>query len=141
MSKKNQEVANTMQQISNGEISAKDLLKNFSKVFGGSAGIKGEKDLYKSFIYEGALTEAEKKKCRTPFRTQLNNAAAAIIRAEETKNIQRLKEVLIPEFLDFYSKFYRVNDFSLISICGSSTSNQRKEILQQMLDIVKKYQN
>ena len=41
-------------------------------------------------------------------------------------------------FLDFYKQVYKVNDFSLSSVCSENMKETNKEILKKALQIVKK---
>ena len=48
------------------------------------------------------------------------------------------KEKLIKSFNDFYLSAYKINDYSLQSVCNENLSKEKKDILSKALDICKK---
>ena len=107
----------------------KDILANLNKSTEGllktSFGIK-KSDIYKEEIFS-ELSDKEKKVARKKFRN-------TILSLSESLTQEKLKKA----FLDFYKQVYKVNDFSLSSVCSENMKETNKEILKKALQIVKK---
>lgn len=100
-----------------------------------SAGLRKE-NLYNNSIYADCITDKDKKSVRRKIRSLLDNFIGSIIRTESQKEICKNH---IKQFIVFYENVYRVNDFSISSLISNNTDNLKKQNLQRMLDIVKKY--
>lgn len=98
-----------------------------------SSGLKKE-NLYNSSIYVDCLTDKDKKSVRRKIRNLLDNFIGSIIRSEKNKTIC---ENHCRQFKLFYEQVYRINDFSVRSLV-SNTTDEKKENLKKMLEIVKK---
>lgn len=100
-----------------------------------SAGLRKE-NLYNNSIYADCITDKDKKSVRRKIRSLLDNFIGSIIRTESQKEICKNH---IKQFIVFYENVYRVNDFSISSLVSNNTDDLKKQNLQRMLDIVKKY--
>lgn len=98
-------------------------------------GVKGgqSSDIYKPNIFEGTLPE-ERKKVRLKLR-KLRDYHALLVK-NATSATEREKACRL--FSEFYENVYRVNDYSLNSICSGRTDETTKRVLSQVLDTVKK---
>lgn len=115
---------------------AKEVISKFAEntkgVLKTSLGTK-KATIYKETIFEGC-TEKEKKSLRKKFRNMIFSTAKAL--KDETNKENKLK--LIDAFNELYADVYKVNDYSLQSICNENLSSEKKEILQNALNICKK---
>ena len=57
-----------------------------------------------------------------------------MVQEKDKTRLEKLKKA----FLDFYKQVYKVNDFSLSSVCSENMKETNKEILKKALQIVKK---
>ena len=89
--------------------------------------------IYKEELFED-LVEKEKKSLRKKFRNMLFSAAKGII----DENNKEKKEKLINAFNELYLQVYKVNDYSLQSVCNENLSKEKKDILSKVLEICKK---
>ena len=89
--------------------------------------------IYKEELFEN-LAEKEKKSLRKKFRNMLFSAAKGI--AEESNKEKQTK--LINAFNELYLQVYKVNDYSLQSVCNENLSKEKKDILSKVLEICKK---
>ena len=89
--------------------------------------------IYKEELFEN-LAEKEKKSLRKKFRNMLFSAAKGI--AEESN--KEKKEKLVNAFNELYLQVYKVNDYSLQSVCNENLSKEKKDILSRVLEICKK---
>ena len=107
----------------------KDILANLNKSTEGllktSFGVK-KSDIYKEEIFS-ELSDKEKKVARKKFRN-------TILQEKDKTHLEKLKKA----FLDFYKQVYKVNDFSLSSVCSENMKETNKDILKKALQIVKK---
>ena len=114
----------------------KDILTNLNKSTEGllktSFGVK-KSDLYKEEIFS-ELSEKEKKVARKKFRNTMLSLSESLTQEKDKTRLEKLKKA----FLDFYKKVYKVNDFSLSSVCSENMKETNKEILKKALQIVKK---
>lgn len=110
---------------------ALDVLKSVKEknegLFKTSLGTKTE--IYKKELFEGA-NEKQIKSLRKKFRNVTFNFLSTIATNADKK--------LIEGFIDFYKQVYVLNDFSFSSIASENTKEEKKEILIQGLEIVKK---
>ena len=141
MTKKNNKVeknnkVNATAVVESKKISAKDILSNLQNETVGllktNLGTK-KATIYKENIFENC-SDKEKKSLRKKLRNILYSLCSSLIEEkEETK-----KKKLISSFNDFYKKVYIINDYSLQSVCNENLKTEKKDILQQALDICKK---
>lgn len=114
----------------------KDILTNLNKSTEGllktSFGVK-KSDIYKEEIFS-ELSDKEKKVARKKFRNTILSLSESLTQEKDKTRLEKLKKA----FLDFYKQVYKVNDFSLSSICSENMKETNKEILQKALQIVKK---
>lgn len=114
----------------------KDILTNLNKSTEGllktSFGMK-KSDIYKEEIFL-ELSDKEKKVARKKFRNTILSLAESLTQEKDKTRLEKLKKA----FLDFYKQVYKVNDFSLSSICSENMKETNKEILKKALQIVKK---
>lgn len=117
----------------------KDILANLNKSTEGllktSFGVK-KSDIYKEEIFS-ELSDKEKKVARKKFRNTLLSLSESMVSMVQEKDKTRL-EKLKKAFLDFYKQVYKVNDFSLSSVCSENMKETNKDILKKALQIVKK---
>lgn len=113
-----------------------DILANLNKSTEGllktSFGIK-KSDIYKEEIFS-ELSDKEKKIARKKFRNTILSLSESLIQEKDKTRLEKLKEA----FLDFYKQVYKVNDFSLSSVCSENMKETNKAILKKALQIVKK---
>lgn len=89
--------------------------------------------IYKENIFL-EYSDKEKKSLRKKLRNTLYSLCSSLIEEkEETK-----KKKLISSFNEFYQSVYINNDYSLQSICNENLKKEKKDILQQALNICKK---
>lgn len=110
---------------------ALDVLKSVKEknagLFKTSLGTKTE--IYKKELFEGA-NEKQIKSLRKKFRNVTFNFLSTIANNADKK--------LIEGFIDFYKQVYVINDFSFSSIASENTKEEKKTVLIQGLEIVKK---
>lgn len=89
--------------------------------------------IYKEEIFS-ECSDKEKKSLRKKLRNTLYSLCSSLIdEKEETK-----KKKLISSFNEFYKQVYIINDYSLQSVCNENLKSEKKEILQNALNICKK---
>nr|UVX39275.1 MAG: hypothetical protein [Bacteriophage sp.] len=114
----------------------KDILANLNKSTEGllktSFGIK-KSDIYKEEIFS-ELSDRERKVARKKFRNTILSLSESLTQEKDKTRLEKLKKA----FLDFYKQVYKVNDFSLSSVCSENMKETNKEILKKALQIVKK---
>lgn len=125
-----------VEKVESKKISAKDILSTLQKNTNGllktSLGTK-KATIYKEDIFS-ECSDKEKKSLRKKLRNTLFSLCSSLIdEKEETK-----KKKLISSFNDFYKQVYIVNDYSLQSVCNENLKSEKKEILQNALNICKK---
>lgn len=117
-------------------ISAKEILAKFATDTSGL--LQTSLSTKKSSIYKEELfsscNEKEKKSLRKKLRNTIFAAAKGIV-AESNKEKQ---QKLVNAFVDFYKATYKVNDFSLASVCNENLASEKKDVLQKALTICKK---
>nr|UVX91728.1 MAG: hypothetical protein [Bacteriophage sp.] len=115
----------------------KDILANLNKSTEGllktSFGIIKKSDIYKEEIFS-ELSDKEKKVARKKFRNTILSLSESLTQEKDKTRLEKLKKA----FLDFYKQVYKVNDFSLSSVCSENMKETNKEILKKALQIVKK---
>lgn len=114
----------------------KDILANLNRSTEGllktSFGVK-KSDIYKEEIFS-ELSDKEKKVARKKFRNTILSLSESLTQEKDKNRLEKLKKA----FLDFYKQVYKVNDFSLSSVCSENMKETNKEILKKALQIVKK---
>ena len=117
-------------------VTVKDILAKFATDTSGL--LQTSLSTKKSSIYKEELflscNEKEKKSLRKKLRNTIFAAAKAIV-SESNKEKQ---QKLVNAFVDFYKSTYKVNDFSLASICNENLATEKKDILTKALNICKK---
>lgn len=115
---------------------AKSILINLQKNTAGllktNLGTK-KASIYKNEIFVNT-TDKEKKSLRKKLRNTLYSLCSSLINEkDETK-----KNKLIKSFNEFYKQVYVNNDYSLQSVCNENLKAEKKEILQNALNLCKK---
>lgn len=125
-----------VEKVESKKISAKDILSTLQKNTNGllktSLGTK-KATIYKEDIFS-ECSDKEKKSLRKKLRNTLFSLCSSLI--SETEKEKQNK--LIKSFNDFYKSVYVTNDYSLQSICNENLKSEKKDILQQALNICKK---
>lgn len=116
--------------------SAKEVIANFTKSSSGllitNLGAK-KSSIYNEELFENC-TDKEKKSLRRKFRNILLSVAKSIV--SEKNEEKRTK--LVNAFNEFYLDTFKVNDFSLESVCNENLSTEKKEVVKKSLEICKK---
>ena len=86
-----------------------------------------KENIYKKDIFDGV---DNKKSLRTKLRKLMFNYCNSILNITETEKAKNLAK----DFSNFYSSVYRVNDFSLSSICSANMEESKKEILTKGIE-------
>lgn len=114
----------------------KDILASLNKNTEGllktAFGAK-KSDIYKEEIFS-ELSDKEKKVARKKFRNTILSLSESLIQEKDKTRLEKLKKA----FLDFYKQVYKVNDFSLSSVCSENMKETNKELLKKALQIIKK---
>ena len=108
-----------------------NLNKSCQGLFKTSLGSK-KTSIYKDNVLP--TTEKEKKSMRKKLRNLLYAICLAIVTEKNKEN----QEKLIKSFRDFYIETYKVNDFTLSSVCNENLNAAKKEVILKALDICKK---
>lgn len=127
---KKNESANVVKNNATAIIS--QFAKNTEGVLKTNLGTK-KSSIYKDEIFADCK-ENEKKSLRKKFRNMLFSVAKAI----KDEKIAENQKKLIKSFNDLYFAAYKVNDYTLQSVCNENLSSEKKEILQNALNICKK---
>lgn len=113
-----------------------NIFKNFNENSKGllttNLGTK-KSSIYKDELFEN-IEEKQKKSLRKKFRNMLFSVAKALVTETKEEN----KKSLINTFNDFYNQVYKINDYSLTSVCNENLQAEKKEILLKALEIAKK---
>lgn len=94
--------------------------------------LKSAKGGAKESIYKNEIfADVENKKSlRTKLRKLVYNYCASIVAITDDKKAK----LLAKDFQKFYASVYKVNDFSLSSICSANTEESKKETLKQGIE-------
>lgn len=94
--------------------------------------LKSSKGGLKESIYKNEIfVDVENKKSlRTKLRKLVYNYCASIIEITDDKKAKALAK----DFSKFYASVYKVNDFSLSSICSANTEETKKEVLKNGIE-------
>lgn len=88
-----------------------------------------KESIYKSNTFEGMETEA-KKHLRVKFRKLMLNYCESVLSITDKTKLAKLAK----DFNEFYTSVYRVNDFSLTSICSANTNDTKKEVYKKGIE-------
>lgn len=102
-----------------------DFMSSFSSV---NVSFKKETDIYKPEIFEG---EDKKSRIRGKIRKMLLGFMQSIIANPKNEKLRK-------EFELFYKTIYKVNDYSLQSVCSANMDEQKRNIIAKGLEILKK---
>lgn len=117
------------------KLSYTEMLKNLNVAgLKTNSGLKKE-NLYLNSIYSDCLTDRDKKSRRRQVRNLLDNFIGTILRSKDVVAIKNH----VKQFVIFYENTYRTNDFSISSLVSNNTEELKKENIQKMLELVKKY--
>lgn len=117
-------------------VSAKDILAKFATDTSGL--LQTSLSMKKSTIYKEELFSSCNEKEKKSLRKKLRNTIFAVAKAIVNENNKEKQQKLVNAFVDFYKATYKVNDFTLSSICNENLSSEKKDILQNALNICKK---
>lgn len=94
--------------------------------------LKSSKGGTKESIYKNEIfVDVENKKgLRTKLRKLVYNYCASIVEIKDEKKAKTLAK----DFMSFYASVYKVNDFSLASICSANTEDTKKEVLKKGIE-------
>ena len=94
--------------------------------------LKSAKGGTKESIYkEDIFADTENKKgLRTKLRKLVLNYCSSIIAITDDKKAKALAK----DFQNFYTSVYKVNDFSLSSLCSANTEESKKEVLKKGIE-------
>ena len=108
-------------------------MKNFDlSSFMSSELLKTSKGGAKESIYKNEVfADVENKKSlRLKLRKLVYNYCASIVAITDDKKAKALAK----DFSNFYTSVYKVNDFSLSSICSANTEETKKDVLKQGIE-------
>ena len=86
-----------------------------------------KESIYKKDIFEGV---DNKKSLRTKLRKLMFNYCSSIINITDSEKAKNLAK----DFSNFYSSVYRINDFSLSSVCSANMEQTKKDVLTKGLE-------
>lgn len=86
-----------------------------------------KESIYKVSIFEGV---DNKKSLRTKLRKLMFNYCSSIINITDNEKAKNLAK----DFSNFYSSVYKVNDFTLSSICSANTEQSKKDVLTKGIE-------
>lgn len=88
-----------------------------------------KESIYKVNAFEGLDVDA-KKHLRVKFRKLMLNYCESVIAITDKNKLAKLAK----DFNDFYTEVYKVNDFSLTSICSANTNDTKKEVYKNGIE-------
>ena len=86
-----------------------------------------KESIYKNEIFEGV---DNKKSLRTKLRKLMLNYCSSILSITDNEKAKNLAK----DFSNFYASVYRVNDFSLSSVCSANMEQTKKDVLTKGLE-------
>lgn len=131
MKEKNKENAVQKKVTASGSDIIANLTKNCEGLLKSSLGTK-KTSIYKTGVLPN--DEKGKKSMRKKLRNLLFSVCSAIVDEKNNDN----KKKLINSFNEFYKATYKVNDYSLASVCNENLNATKKEIISKALQICKK---
>lgn len=108
-------------------------MKNFDlSSFMSTELLKSSKGGTKESIYKNEIfaNVENKKSLRTKLRKLVYNYCSSIVAINDDKKAKTLAK----DFANFYASVYKVNDFSLASICSANTEESKKDVLKQGIE-------
>lgn len=108
-------------------------MKNFDlSSFMSTELLKSSKGGTKESIYKNEIfaNVENKKSLRLKLRKLVYNYCASIVAISDDKKAKTLAK----DFANFYASVYKVNDFSLSSICSANTEETKKEVLKNGIE-------
>lgn len=95
---------------------------------------KGTKEsIYKENVFEG-VNKDEYKKIRKKVRNLAENFFASILSISDAKKC----ETLAKDFEKFYTSVYKVNNYTLESVCSANLEENKKTIFAKGIEKYKK---
>ena len=86
-----------------------------------------KESIYKKDIFEGV---ENKKSLRTKLRKLMFNYCSSILSITDNEKAKNLAK----DFSNFYSSVYRINDFTLSSICSANMEQSKKDVLTKGIE-------
>ena len=86
-----------------------------------------KENIYKKDIFDGV---DNKKSLRTKLRKLMFNYCNSILNITDSEKAKNLAK----DFSNFYVSVYRVNDFSLSSVCSANMEQTKKDVLTKGLE-------
>ena len=86
-----------------------------------------KENIYKKDIFEGV---DNKKSLRTKLRKLMFNYCNSILNITDSEKAKNLAK----DFSNFYVSVYRVNDFTLSSVCSANMEQTKKDVLTKGLE-------
>ena len=86
-----------------------------------------KENIYKKDIFDGV---DNKKSLRTKLRKLMFNYCNSILNITDSEKAKNLAK----DFSNFYASVYRVNDFSLSSVCSANMEQTKKDVLTKGLE-------
>ena len=86
-----------------------------------------KESIYKKDIFDGV---ENKKSLRTKLRKLMFNYCSSIINITDSEKAKNLAK----DFANFYSSVYKVNDFTLASICSANMEQNKKDVLSKGIE-------
>ena len=86
-----------------------------------------KESIYKKDIFDGV---DNKKSLRTKLRKLMFNYCSSILNITDNEKAKNLAK----DFFNFYSSVYRVNDFTLSSICSANMEQSKKDVLTKGIE-------
>ena len=86
-----------------------------------------KENIYKKDIFDGV---DNKKSLRTKLRKLMFNYCSSILNITDSEKAKNLAK----DFSNFYVSVYRVNDFSLSSVCSANMEQTKKDVLTKGLE-------
>ena len=108
-------------------------MKNFDlNSFKSTELLKSSKGGAKESIYKKEILEnvENKKAMRTKLRNLMFNYCNSIVSIKDTNKCKSLAK----DFKNFYTRVYRVNNYTLDSIASANTEDTKKEILKNGIE-------
>ena len=94
-----------------------------------------QSNIYKDVIYNN-LNDKERKSLRSKLRRLRNNFAKDIASLHDAKDVKG-RNLMIKKFIAFYKSFYKVNDYSFLSLSAKNNDKDTYEFISLMLKIIK----
>lgn len=130
-------VVNNSAKVEKGNV--KNIISEFANNTKGllqtSLGTK-KTSIYKVDIFDGC-TDKEKKSLRKKLRNMLFSCATSLVNEKDAKK----KNELVNAFNAFYKDCYVNNDYSLQSVCNENLKAEKKEILENALNLCNNFAN